>query len=116
MINPAATDPDFVGEFQWFGFGSGAGLRGRWEKDGLLGSSPFNLCVGLGDNTCVGWVDWRETDRVGPGVLEIGALIAPDYRGRGIGTAAHMLLVDHLFTTTPAHRIWAGTEIGNVAE
>jgi len=37
-------------------------------------------------------------------------------RGRGAGTAAHRLLVDYLFATTPTHRIWAGTEVENIAE
>lgn len=116
LIDRAAGDSAFAGEFQWFGYGSSSGLRRRWEEDGLLGRSPYNLCVALDDSTCVGWVDWRDTDRAGPGVWEIGALVIPDYRGRGIGTAAHRLLVDHLFATTPAHRIWAGTEVGNIAE
>jgi RimJ/RimL family protein N-acetyltransferase len=49
-------------------------------------------------------------------VWEVGVLIVPEMRGRGVGTAAHKLLVDYLFSTTPTYRIWAGTEVENVAE
>jgi len=116
LVDRAASDPTFAGEFQWFGFGSSAMIRRRWEEDGLLGRSPYNLCVALDDGSCVGWVDWRDTDRAGPGVWEIGVLVVPDHRSQGIGTTAHQLLVDHLFATTTAHRIWAGTEKDNIAE
>ena len=33
-----------------------------------------------------------------------------------MGTAAQRLLVEHLLATTTAHRIWAGTEVDNLAE
>jgi RimJ/RimL family protein N-acetyltransferase len=64
----------------------------------------------------VGWVDWRPTERASPGVWEIGVLIEPGSRGQGVGTRAQGLLVEYLFATTSAHRVWAGTEVDNVAE
>jgi len=117
LCDRAATDPAFAGPFEWLGFTSAADYRTRWREDRLLGASPYNLVVATdADDTAIGWVDWRDTDRAGPGVFEIGALIVPDMRGRGAGTLAQSLLVDYLFATTTAHRIWAGTEVGNIAE
>ena len=49
-------------------------------------------------------------------VFEIGILLLPDHRGRGLGGAAQALLADHLFSTTLANRLEAVTEVGNVAE
>jgi RimJ/RimL family protein N-acetyltransferase len=51
-----------------------------------------------------------------PGCLEIGILLFPEHRGKGLGTAAQRLLADHLFSTTLANRLEATTEIDNVAE
>ena len=117
MIDQASSDPTFGGEFEWFGYQSSVELRRRWAEDGLVGRSPYNLCVALAESDDpVGWMSWRDTDRAGPGVIEIGALIIPKHRGRGLGTAAHRMLVDHVFSTTPTHRLWAGTEVDNVAE
>ena len=95
------TDPDFGGPFEWVGFASAQEYRRRWQEDRLLGASPYSLVVAdSSDDTAVGWVDWRSTQRAGPGVWEIGVLIVPDMRGRGAGAAAHSLLVDYLFATT----------------
>jgi RimJ/RimL family protein N-acetyltransferase len=40
----------------------------------------------------------------------------PEHRGRGLGTAAQRVLVEHLWTTTQVHRIQARTEAENIAE
>jgi RimJ/RimL family protein N-acetyltransferase len=117
LVDRAAMDPNFSGPFEWIGFRSPEAYRQRWKEDRMLGKSPYSLCVALvKDNAAVGLVDWRDTDRAGPSVWEIGALIIPDMRGHGIGTAAQSLLVDYLFANTPTHRIWAGTELENIAE
>ena len=117
LVDRAASDPTFSGEFEWFGFQSSAELRRRWSDDHLLGSSPYNLCVSLKDDDApVGWVNWRDTDRAGPGVYEIGVLIIPEFRNRGYGTVSQSQLIDYLFATTTAHRVWAGTEVANTAE
>ena len=52
----------------------------------------------------------------GLGGWVIGALLAPEHRGRGAGTAAQRLLRDLLFDTTPANRLCAYTETDNVVE
>lgn len=113
----AIEDPDFAGPFEWNGFVSAESFRRRWQDDRLLGRSPYNLVVAsVEDNSAVGWVDWRDTDRAGPGAWEIGIVIVPEMRGRGAGSAAQSQLVDYLFATTPTYRIWAGTEVENIAE
>ncbi|MFI8320478.1 GNAT family N-acetyltransferase [Streptomyces sp. NPDC085529] len=42
--------------------------------------------------------------------------LVPSARGRGIGTRAQQLLVDHLFEHTRADRIQAWTDVANRAE
>jgi [ribosomal protein S5]-alanine N-acetyltransferase len=63
-------------------------------------------------------VSWRTIKAGGPdgGCLEIGALLFPEHRGRGLGTAAQRLLVEYLFATTLANRLQAITDVENLAE
>lgn len=109
------TEPELVGEFQWFGFQTQrtSELRRRWSEDRLCGEESF-LAVGLPDGTCAGWVNWRPAGRLGN--YEIGIALFPEYRGKGIGTEAQRQLVHYLLAVTPAHRIQAGTEADNLAE
>ena len=110
-----ATDPSLSEPFQWFGFAPSQNLRRRWEEDGLLGKDPHHLAI-VESDAVIGWVMWRQGSRRWSGVVEIGAVVAPEHRGRGAGTAAQHQLVEYLFATTPVHRIWAGTEVDNMAE
>jgi RimJ/RimL family protein N-acetyltransferase len=65
----------------------------------------------------MGIVVWSWLITPGPrGCLQIGILLAPEHRGRGVGTEAQRLLVDYLFSTTAANRLEATTEVDNVAE
>ena len=109
-------DPATAGEYQWFGFriDDARALERRWQHDGLIGSDSASfLAVGGADGACAGWVTWRPLPF---GNFEIGVGLFPDYRGRGVGTIAHRLLVDYLFATTTTHRIQAATEVDNMAE
>ena len=115
FLDRLVTDPTCSEPFQWFGFGSPQTLRRRWEEDGFLGKDPHHLAIVQSD-TVIGWVMWRKGSRATHGVLEIGAVLAPEHRGEGSGTAAQQQLVDYLLATTTVHRIWAGTEADNVAE
>ena len=74
--------------------------------------------VALADGTLAGIVSWRTIKAGGPdgGSLEIGILLFPEHRGRGLGTAAQRQLVDYLFATTLANRLQAITDVGNLAE
>jgi RimJ/RimL family protein N-acetyltransferase len=93
LFDRFATEPALSEPFEWVGFRPPGRYRQRWEHDGLLGSSPYCLAVATDDdNTLVGWVDWRETERPGRGAWEIGVLIVPEMR------------------------VWAATEVENIAE
>jgi [ribosomal protein S5]-alanine N-acetyltransferase len=63
-------------------------------------------------------VSWRTIATGGPdcGCLEIGALLFPEHRRQGLGTAAQRLLTGYLFATTLANRIQAITNVENLAE
>jgi RimJ/RimL family protein N-acetyltransferase len=118
MLNRFASDPAFSGPFEWGGFRSPREFRCRWEEDGFLGKDPHYLVVAHPEGPAIGFVMWEHPYRGvgGDGVWVIGALLAPEHRGRGAGTAAQRLLVDHLFDTTTAHRLCAFTEADNLAE
>jgi RimJ/RimL family protein N-acetyltransferase len=117
LLTRLATEPAFSAPFEWFGFRwSPDVLRRRWEEDGFLSKDPHYLAVAEGGGPAIGWVMWRQAPPEGHGIWEIGALLAPEHRGRGAGTAAQRQLVELLFATTTAHRLWAGTEGDNLAE
>ena len=117
VFDRLATEREFSVPFSWFGFSSPDAYRRRWHEDGLLGPDPRFLAISIvGDDVVAGWVNWRQNERPGPGVWEIGVLVVPEMRRRGIGTAAQRQLVEYLFSTTTAHRIWAGTEVDNIGE
>ncbi len=111
------TDPVLSEPFEWRGFRDPRARRRRWEKDGYLGTDDSLLVVAMPDGTMAGIVVWTWIPTSGPrGCVQIGILLLPDFRGKGLGTAAEGLLTDYLFATTLANRVEAGTEIGNVAE
>ena len=72
----------------------------------------------LPDDSLIGIASWEANNRGGAagGCYEIGLALLPGYRGRGLGTAAQRLLVEHLFTYTLAHRVEAQTDADNIAE
>jgi RimJ/RimL family protein N-acetyltransferase len=113
-----ATDPAFSLPFEWSGYASPQALRRRFDEDGFLEKDPHLLAVADAGGKILGWVMWRDANfagRRGSG-WEIGALLAPEHRGKGAGTEAQRLLVEHLFATTPVHRLTANTEPDNLAE
>jgi RimJ/RimL family protein N-acetyltransferase len=112
------TDPAALGPFEWVGFRDPRTRRRRWERDGFVGAESTAVAVVLADGTVAGIASWRADDRGGPpgGCYEIGLALLPEHRGRGLGTAAQRLLVDHLFSFTTAHRLQATTDADNIAE
>jgi RimJ/RimL family protein N-acetyltransferase len=109
------NDPDAVGEFAWFGFRSGPPS----EQAKLLSDTGGHLGVITESGHFVGDVSWRQSLNGPPpnGLCwAIGIEILPAFRGRGFGTEAQRALADYLFAHTPAERIEASTEAGNVAE
>ena len=112
------TDPSSRGPYLTSGFRSPRARRRRWEEDGWLGDDSGQLAVTLPEETLAGIVSWRSIPTGGPevGCLEIGALLFPEHRGQGHGTAAQRLLVEYLFATTLANRLQAITNVDNIAE
>jgi len=67
----------------------------------------------------LGGVSWHAVDyggTLGCQAWNIGIGLLPAARGRGVGTTAQRLLVEHLFATTELDRVEAGTDVANVAE
>lgn len=67
----------------------------------------------------LGGVSWHAVDyggTVSSSAWNIGIGLLPEARGRGVGTLAQRLLVDHLLETTELDRIEASTDVENVAE
>jgi RimJ/RimL family protein N-acetyltransferase len=112
-----SVDPEAGGSFQWVGFRDVRARRRRWEADGYIGADSAALAVVLA-GTVGGLASWRVRDRGGPsGVCyEIGVALLPEHRGKGVGTAAHRLLVDYLFRFSTVHRLEALTDAQNLAE
>lgn len=104
------------GEFAWFGFPKPGELRRRWTDNGLLDPDRSILMVVRGGDR-LGFVSWRRKRIMTESwYWEMGISLVPSARGKGFGTRAQRLLVDYLFAHTPAHRIQADTELGNIAE
>src|SRR5205823_2334622 len=119
LLRRFALEPAFSAPFEWTGYRSPEDLRRRWEEDTLLIKDPRYLAVAEDDRPAMGWVIWRDASPVwGPpaGVFEIGIILAPEHRCRGVGSEAQRLLANHLFDTTTTHRLFALTEADNAAE
>ena len=116
MLEELTQDPEKTGEFGWFGWSGRRRWRQGWDENGLTGPDGGTLIIARGGER-LGLVNWRK-DQVTPAgyCWEIGVALLPGARGRGYGTRAHQLLARYLFAHTTVHRIWAGTEIGNIAE
>jgi RimJ/RimL family protein N-acetyltransferase len=116
MLEKLTTDPAATGEFASYGYHDTLRWRRGWAENELIGPDGGVFAVVAGDEP-VGFVNWRR-QRVGPVATfwEIGIALLPEARGRGYGTEAQRLLARYLLAHTPAHRIQATTEAGNLAE
>jgi RimJ/RimL family protein N-acetyltransferase len=110
------NDPAAAGQYGWFGWRDPGRDPRRWAESGLLGDSGGTLIVLL-DDDCAGSVSWRKVP-AGPiaSCWNIGITLAPEFRGRGCGSAAQRLLARYLFAHTLAYRVEASTETSNIAE
>jgi RimJ/RimL family protein N-acetyltransferase len=118
FLERLSTDPTVAGPYVWAGFRDAGIRRRRLEKDGYVSAASTALAVVLGDDTVAGIASWEANDRGGPsgGCYEIGLALLPKHRGRGLGTVAHQILVQHLFECTLIHRLEAQTDAENIAE
>jgi RimJ/RimL family protein N-acetyltransferase len=89
-------------------------VRRRIERSGRIVRGRLELGIEVGGRL-VGDVDARSpADAFPPGVFEIGlAVFSEGDRGRGYGTEATRLLVDHLFDAEQAARVQATTAAWN---
>ena len=107
-----------TGPCQWFGHTSLQPLREMWERRRLV-RGDHNLLAVEADRELAGRVDYFEKSWGRPDTStcwEIAVGLFPELRGRGIGTAAHALLVDYLFSHTRVERIQVTTDVENAAE
>ncbi len=113
-----AIDPAFSMPFEWAGYRSPEAYRRRWEEDGFLDKDPHQLVVADHDDVGLGWVVWQDANMFGRQgwAWVIGIILAPEHRGRGVGTEAQRLLAEYLFDTTIVHRLCANTAADNIAE
>jgi ribosomal-protein-alanine N-acetyltransferase len=118
FLDRLSTDPEALGHFQWVGFSDVRMHRRRWEQDGYVSAKYTAVGVVLADGTLSGIVSWRprDTGLMASACYEIGAALLPEHRGKGIGTEAQRMVVDHVFDTTTAHRLEAYTDAENIAE
>ena len=111
------TDPAVSEPFEWRGFRDAQARRRRWAEDGYLGSEDSLLAVTLADGSLAGIVVWSWVGTSGPkGCVQVGVLLFPEHRGKGVGTSAQRLLADYSFSVTVANRLETTTEVDNVAE
>jgi RimJ/RimL family protein N-acetyltransferase len=91
------------------------------DRPRVTGPSRSSLLSVLDEATgeLLGGVSWHAVDyggTVSSSAWNIGIGLLPEARGRGIGTLAQRLLVEHLFATTELDRIEASTDVDNIAE
>lgn len=115
LLRRFAVEPGLIGN-DWFGFRDAQAQDRRFALDGYLGTDNGRLIVAA-EGRAAGFVTWSEGHYGGAASYwEIGIVLLPDFRGRGLGWRAQAQLCDYLFQHTPAQRIQAGTQPENVAE
>ncbi|MEU5781327.1 GNAT family N-acetyltransferase [Micromonospora lupini] len=117
MLRRFCTEPGLIG-LDWAGFRDAGAPARRFAVDGWLGTDDGRLVVEVEQaQAAAGIVSYTSGRYAGlASYWEIGIVLLPEWRGRGIGWRAQAMLCDYLFHHTPAQRIQAGTHPENVAE
>lgn len=117
MVEELMQDPEKTGEFEWHGWSDLRRWRRGWDENRLIGQDGGTLIVASGDQR-LGFVNWgrRQATQAGYYCWEIGIILLPEARGHGHGAQAQRLLARYLFAHTTVQRIWAGTDVDNIAE
>jgi len=142
LLERLPVDPEMGGPLAWYGYGDAGAIRRRFQQDGFLTEDYGRLMVdtpaGGGAETggrdaggrdaggpdaggleTVGLVSWNAVTHGPPAAARcwnVGIVLLPEARNRGIGTAAQRALAAYLFEVTPVMRLEATTLVGNVAE
>lgn len=118
MIRRFVLEPGLVG-LDWTGFRDPGVVKRRFETDSFLGETDGRLIVDTGAGSeaagMVSYVARRRGNTHAYG-WEIGIVLLPKWRGRGIGWRAQAMLCSYLFEHTPVQRIEAATHAENIAE
>jgi len=111
------TEPGLIG-LDWAGFRDAQAPARRFATDGYLAADDGRLMVEVEpENEAAGFLSFQATSYTGAAKhWVIGIFLLPQWRGRGIGWRAQVLLCDYLFHHSPAQRIEAGTHPENIAE
>ncbi|WCN84320.1 GNAT family N-acetyltransferase [Micromonospora sp. LH3U1] len=116
MFRRFCTEPGLIG-LDWVGFKDAGAPARRFAVDGYLGEDDGRLVVEVEQEHAAGIVSYTAGRYAGrASYWEIGIVLLPQWRGRGIGWRAQALLCDYLFHHSPAQRVQAGTHPENVAE
>ncbi len=116
MLRRFAVEPGLIG-LDWAGFQDAAAPARRFAEDGYLGDRSGGLIVQVEPpDAPVGYLSYLQRESGRAPYWEIGIVLLPEWRGRGLGWRAQALLCDYLFNHTPAQRIQAGTHPENAAE
>ncbi|MET7950470.1 GNAT family protein [Micromonospora sp. NPDC005324] len=117
MLRRFCTEPGLIG-LDWAGFRDAGAPARRFAVDGYLGGDDGRLVVEVEqEQAAAGIVSYTAGRYAGrASYWEIGIVLLPQWRGRGVGWRAQALLCDYLFQHSPAQRIQAGTHPENVAE
>ncbi|MFG3259542.1 GNAT family N-acetyltransferase [Streptomyces sp. NPDC048172] len=118
VLDRIRAEPGASGSFQWFGWTDPEAWRRQWAEDRLLGRDQGKLLVVRGAER-MGLVSWRRID-INPLThsfcWNIGIVLLPEARGRGVGARAQRMLAQYLFAHSPVTRVEADTEAENTAE
>ena len=114
-LNRSVEDDPFL----FYGFTATNELERRFAANGMISDDNGHLVVEDENGTTVGTVGWFAVQH-GPSstarALNIGIVLLPEHRGRGLGTAAQAAFAEYLFANTLVERLEASTDIDNVAE
>jgi len=110
-----AVEPELVGN-NWYGFRDAGAAQRRFADDGFLGADDSRLMIDVDGETAGLLAWWAGSFAPTARYWEIGILLLPEFRGRGIGWRAQAMLCDYLFANTTAQRVQAATQPENIAE
>jgi RimJ/RimL family protein N-acetyltransferase len=115
MVRALRQDPDLA-PTNWAGFHGVAELDRQYEENGFITDDVGRLAVEA-DGQAAGFVSYSKGRYGHQGdYYDIGILLKPEFRGRGIGWRAQAMLADYLFQLLPIERVQAGTQPENIAE